>query len=76
MGNNRGEFVAGKQSDSEDSVTIRDYFAAKAMAAILANDEWVKRIANLECYKGINSGLCISKEAYVIADAMLAERAK
>lgn len=53
---------------------LRDYFAAKAMQAIITNDEMIKRMNNLECYKGIKSGLCIAKEAYTIADCMLEAR--
>jgi len=44
-------------------MTLRDYLAAKAMAGMLARDEWV-----------ITSDLV--KRSYSIADAMLKERDK
>lgn len=46
--------------DAEPGMTLRDYFAAKALAGILANEGW--------------SAGC-EQWAYRIADAMLAARA-
>jgi len=43
----------------EGGMTLRDYFAAKAMQALIDND-----------------GLLIPRQAYAIADAMLAAREK
>lgn len=52
----------------EQGMNLRDYFAAKAMSAIVAN----KGIA-----VGVNCGQNIlAKDAYKIADAMLKERMK
>lgn len=45
-----------------DGMTLRDYFAAKAMMGMLANDQ--------------RDTPLIVKAAYVLADAMLAERQK
>lgn len=42
-----------------DGMTLRDYFAGQALAGILARSGHV---------------LCIAKQSYEIADAMLAER--
>jgi hypothetical protein len=47
-------------------MTLRDYFAAKAMQGMLAND--------IEC--GPEQVPIIVASAYVLADAMLAERSK
>jgi hypothetical protein len=47
-------------------MTLRDYFAAKAMQGMLAND--------IEC--GPEQVPIIVASAYVMADAMLAERSK
>jgi hypothetical protein len=44
-------------------MTLRDYFAAKAMQGLLASTK-------------TNSAQVIAKDAYIIADAMLAERNK
>ena len=49
-----------------DGMTLRDYFAAKAIAGICAHrDSW-----------GLTSPHALAALAYNIADAMLAERAK
>lgn len=57
---------AGKSSQINGAVgmTLRDYFAAKAMQGIMADYTWD------------NSPAEISELAYKIADALLAERAK
>ena len=47
-------------------MTLRDYFAAKAMQGLLAND--------IEC--GPEQVPIIVASAYILADAMLAERYK
>jgi hypothetical protein len=46
----------------EQGMTLRDYFAAKAMQAILSNPE----------YEGEDSGL--ADQSYNVADAMLKAR--
>ena len=49
-----------------EGMTLRDYFAAKAIAGICAHrDSW-----------GLTSPHALAALAYNIADAMLAERAK
>lgn len=48
---------------SEGGMTLRDYFAAKAMQAITAN------------YKHLTDS-SLAQESYKLADAMLAERNK
>lgn len=58
--------------DTEPSggMTLRDYFAAKAMQAIIqANGAGISVI-------GTNGAIGTSADSYVVADAMLAERAK
>ena len=49
-----------------EGMTLRDYFAAKAMQGILANPEWLK-------LDGFSPG-GIAKCAWEYADAMLAAR--
>ena len=48
-------------------MTLRDYFAAKAMAAILAEADWQSSHCTMEA---------MSKDAYEMADTMISERAK
>jgi hypothetical protein len=50
-------------------MTLRDYFAAKAMAAFIAAD--ISQWPELD-----SAGVSISSAAYEMADAMLKERAK
>ncbi len=53
-----------------EGMSLRDYFAAKAMGSIIL-DPWY---ANQRIYNDVAQN--IANESYVIADAMLAERAK
>lgn len=57
-------------------MSLRDYFAAKAMQAMISNDRFMGRIESEPANKGIILGECMSHEAYGLADIMLAERAK
>lgn len=64
------EFYDEKQIGSSEGMTLRDYFAAHAMPAIL----------DIESTSDIGPGRCIfdshavAKAAYQIADAMIAAR--
>ena len=53
-----------------DGMTLRDYFAAKAMAACIGNTSGNFGVS----YEVNNKNLAMA--SYAIADAMLAERAK
>lgn len=57
-------------------MTLRDYFAAKAMQGLVGNDGSLCRICQIAGEKGVEAPAMISLEAYALADAMLAERAK
>lgn len=57
------EGARGKVASIHGGLSVRDYFAAKAMAGILA---WSPN--------AVQSG--IARQSYQLADAMLAERAK
>ena len=52
-------------------MSMRDYFAAKAMAAVIMNPETQRELANMGRDEGMT---VISKVAYMQADAMLAAR--
>lgn len=54
------------------SLTLRDYFAANALAGMLANSETVKSISD-QC-SGNGFGDAMVREAYRFARGMLAER--
>lgn len=55
----------------EQGMTLRDYFAAKAMQGLLSNPEWMK-IYNGEKYLMQKEIIC--EVSYVQADAMLKQR--
>jgi hypothetical protein len=63
-----GNFDANQEgvydSTAQDGMTLRDYFAAAAVSALLpeyTSDDWAEHVA---------------RESYILADAMLLERAK
>ena len=58
----------------ENKINIRDYFAAKAMQAIISNDNLL--VKAVDFYEGIGSELSVAKLAYDQADAMIEARDK
>lgn len=64
------EIPNGAFDDGENGMTLRDYFAAKAMQGILAGNYYNAILTN----NGEDS--FIVERAYELADAMLAEREK
>lgn len=61
--------------ESMPGMTLRDYFAAKAMSAAMANPYTGKEIHNQNIPKSEQKRFLV-ENAYEIADAMLEERAK
>jgi len=57
-------------TSEHDGMTLRDYFAAQAMAAVLSNP------ANYGSGHEWRDAATVSEQAYEIADDMLAERNK
>lgn len=55
-------------------MTLRDYFAAKAMQALVSGD--IGDLADKDGEEGEPVVAYLARTAYYIADAMLAERAK
>lgn len=63
----------------QDGMSLRDYFAAHALAGMAANESWVAYARG--CIRGDGGShhdarAWTATEAYGLADAMLAERAK
>ena len=54
-----------------DGMSLRDYFAAQAMAGILASAE---EVADRDLGPGASRAAVIASQAYFIADAMLKQR--
>lgn len=71
------ELAYGYKTQQFTGMTLRDYFAAKALVALFACEANPRVGREVEPY---NSGEAhreyTAREAYAIADAMLAERAK
>lgn len=57
-------------------MTLRDYFAAKAMQGMFSNDALLARYHNDGLVNMISPEVLAVTAAYSMADAMLAERAK
>jgi hypothetical protein len=58
-------------------VTLRDYFAAKALQATLSSDTAVSEIMASDMDAGrLGLAKSVAEVAYLFADAMLAERSK
>ncbi len=64
-----GGFSDSANEHAQTGMTLRDYFAAKAMQSILALGEAYD-------YEGGTPVEQLPRHAYALADAMLAERAK
>ena len=68
-----------KTFQSTDGMTLRDYFAAKAMAAIIQSGTWGPQTADALHYEDDqefvnNKAACLAEGAYQMADAMLKAR--
>lgn len=60
----------------QGGMSLRDYFAAKAMASLLSNLD-LRNVADIVAQaKGQTARALIAEKAYQYADALLAERAK
>ena len=64
------------QSGPFYGMTLRDYFAAKAMAAFTSDIERVRTLHESAKAHRLSFGEEVAAQAYDMADAMLAERAK
>ena len=69
VGHMYGEKLGGQL---DRGMTLRDYFAAKAMQGLLAAN-WCESYRELESSVGWNM---VAADAYRMADAMLAERSR
>ncbi len=69
-------FPSGLQEQSDDTVdslhkgmTLRDYFAAKAMQAVM--NDWMQ---SFDVFQDADTAECIARDCYIVADAMLKAR--
>lgn len=66
MNNPQAFPISGSQYQHTVGMTLRDYFAAQAMAAFINSDEWQSTVGEVSRNVAFN--------AYAMADAMLEER--
>jgi len=67
-------FKWGKELNQYNGMTLRDYFAAKAMQAILTNEASHSVVMKVSHELAMTEELAISKMSYVMADAMMKAR--
>jgi hypothetical protein len=67
MSKDTGGRAFPQQFDDQDGMTLRDYFAAKAMQGLLSNPSMIDRV-DTECL------IWIAQRSYEVADAMLEAR--
>ena len=65
-------FVNQDSSPYQEGMTLRDYFAAKAVNGVLGCDNW--KDLGMTLTNGINISENIAKYSYELADAMLKQR--
>lgn len=70
-------FPKGQSDYSENrGMTLRDYFAAKALSGILADRANIDRFDAIGSKELVEPAALMATAAYQMADAMLKERAK
>ena len=67
MSKDTGGRAFPQQFDDQDGMTLRDYFAAKAMQGLLSNPSMIDRV-DTECL------IWIAQRSHEVADAMLEAR--
>ena len=65
-------FPTSNRIIQDDGMTLRDYFAAKAMHGQLSNIDWMKHMS--EQFPEMAGVDCVAQAAYEMADAMLEAR--
>lgn len=68
-----GPAFPARPADMEAGMTLRDYFAAQAMEALLSYMMTISRVAD---QTNQQLGVMVARIAYLQADAMLEERDK
>jgi len=65
-----------KQGYADSGMTLRDWYAGQAMAALIGSADSLRASADkaLEDGRGEQAGHVIARQAYRMADAMIAEK--
>lgn len=72
---NPDAFPCDNKSTGYSGMTLRDYFAAKAMQSVLSNQTFLETVLR-EAQIGTIASAAVSRTAFVMADAMLNQREK
>lgn len=72
MGKETGGYAFPKGSTFNDGMTLRDYFAAKAMQGFCSNQDWLSTSMGNDPHSTLNH--IVSRVSYALADAMLEAR--
>ncbi len=64
----RDRIYTAATADAATGMSLRDYFAGQAVAGLLSQ--------RLPAHQGEDGAETVAQDAYIVADAMLAERAK
>lgn len=68
--------TSGDYPNCHLGMSLRDYFAAKAMQGLLSDLEVSRSLCDCDEYDGQNFATIVATNAYGFADAMLEERKK
>lgn len=71
-----GDEIGPGTTSHYGGMSLRDYFAAKAMQASIGNEAANERLKKICADEGIDPFQLTAQGAYLVADAMIAERAK
>lgn len=69
-------FPRDERYNGHNGMMLRDYFAAKAMQAMMSNPDFVLFIGKEASKRGVDANELFAKAAYEAADALLKERNK
>jgi hypothetical protein len=72
---NPDAFPCDNKSEGYSGMTLRDYFAAKAMQSVLSNQTFLETVLR-DAQVGTLASDAVSRTAFVMADAMLKQREK
>lgn len=71
--NNPNAFPSETLSKDYSGMSLRDYFAAKAMQSVLSNHRFLVQVLE-DSPEGTIASDAVSRTAFVMADAMLKQR--
>jgi hypothetical protein len=67
-------WISGESTSAEEGMTLRDYFAAKALSTILGQYDFTFFEDDEKAQPEDTLALCLARNSYTMADAMLKAR--